>query len=98
VAVVAVLNWVGLLLIGLVWILYVESAGDLRCEHSAGNPIFGELRWSRWPPGPTCVWTKRVHGFDEVWGPGPLMSIWLLLLAALAAVAVATVRWARAKA
>jgi hypothetical protein len=93
VAVAAVLNWVGLVAIGSAWIVYVQVAGDLRCQHPlAGDSLYGELRWSKWPPGPTCTWTKEAVGFDDVRGPSPVMSIWLVAVAVLGLVAVLMVR------
>jgi hypothetical protein len=74
--------WLLILLVGVAYAaLVVLAFGDAYCEPFPGGSDYGELRWSVWPPGPTCTFTAEVHGFDEVRGPYPVMSIWLAVLA-----------------
>ena len=74
------------------WLLlfWLQSEG-LACEYR-GSSIYGEPGWSVLPPGPTCTWTEEVHGFDRASGPGPWMSIWLLVATVFAFVLW---RWGR---
>lgn len=95
-AVLLVLGWTGLLLLGLGWRAFV-AADDLYCEHSTGDSNFGELSWSIVPPGPVCTWTTERNGFDERYGPTPVMSIWLLALLVIGGLVVWVTRraWSR---
>ena len=85
------------LLIGTLVVLFVSSAygarleqvGDINCQATDGDYTYGEFGWSTVPPGPTCTFTEADHGFDEVRGPTPVMSVWLALVAAGAATTAA---------
>jgi len=82
VAFAAMAAWLLILFVGVAWAaLVIFAYGDAYCEPFPGGSDYGELRWSVWPPGPTCTFTAEVHGFDEVRGPYPVMSIWLAVLA-----------------
>ena len=82
-AVVAVTLWIVLAVVGAIGIAAVDVLGDAGCEKSESN--YGKLSWSTIPPGPVCTWTTEVNGFDEVDGPSPVMSIWLVALTVLGA-------------
>ena len=69
----------------------LEQVGDINCQAADGDYVYGEFGWSTNPPGPTCTFTAADHGFDEVRGPSPVMSVWLALLAAGAVTSVAVV-------
>lgn len=63
----------------------LEQVGDINCQAADGDYTYGSFGWSTVPPGPTCTFTRAAHGFDEVRGPSPVMSVWLALVAAGAA-------------
>ena len=69
--------WSLTLLVGLGYAVLVNSLGSMYCEPFEGSSQYGELRWSVWPPGPTCSFTQSVHGFSETRGPTPVMTIWI---------------------
>jgi hypothetical protein len=79
---VAAVIWVIALVVGLGYAILVNDMAELYCEPIAGSSDYGAFAWSIVPPGPTCTFTDAVHGFDEVRGPTPVMSVWLLALAA----------------
>lgn len=95
------------ILIGLVWFivaaigtaygLLVWDMDSMYCPVEQGVSTYGELSWSILPPGPVCTFTADVHGFDEVRGPYPVMSIWLLVLVIGAVAFVVARRRARAQ-
>jgi hypothetical protein len=93
-AVLLAVSWTGLLVLGLAWSVLITFAGDLYCEHSAGDSYFGEFSWSIVPPGPQCTWTTGTSGIDETYGPTPVISIWLLALLTLGGLVVWVVRQA----
>ncbi|MFZ4433294.1 MAG: hypothetical protein ACOYOQ_08890 [Microthrixaceae bacterium] len=97
-AVVAVVGWLGILAVGVAYGALVEDLGDAYCEPFEGSSQYGELRWSVLPPGPTCTFTVAEHGFDEVRGPWPVMSVWIAVLVVGGLVCVALVRAARSPA
>lgn len=90
--VVAVLCWSGTLALGLAYAGFLQLGGDTSCEASPGESNYGTFGWSVVPPGPTCTFTEELNGFDEVRGPTPVMSIWLLVLLVGALVVVPLVR------
>lgn len=94
VGIVVALCWFGTLALGLAYAAYLVLMGDAVCEPFPGGSTYGTLGWSVLPPGPTCTFTEQLHGFDEVRGPTPVMSIWLLVLL-VAGVAIALVGWRR---
>ncbi len=73
------------LLVGCAYGARVEQMGDIYCQAAEGDYTYGELGWSTVPPGPTCTFTEAEHGFDEVRGPSPVMSVWLAVVATGAA-------------
>ncbi len=73
-----ILGWSGTLLVGLAYAGVLQLLGDANCEPTPGSSTYGEFGWSLMPPGPTCTFTAEVHGFDEVRGPTPVMTIWLV--------------------
>ena len=87
--------WGAVLCFGLAWAGMIELQDDLGCEHSAGDSNYGEQSWSVLPPGPVCSWTAETNGFDEVRGPTPGMSVWLLVLVTLGALVVWRARRSR---
>jgi hypothetical protein len=89
----AVLAWVSVLLIGLAWLMLIFGLGWVFCDR--GNSVYGELRWSLFPPGPMCTWTREANGVDAHQGPTAVMSIWLVTLLAGGLVAWLLVRMAR---
>jgi len=95
-AYIATAAWTVVLLAGLGYGALVQHLGDAYCEPFEGSSQYGELRWSAFPPGPTCTFTADVHGFDAVRGPYPVMSTWLLVLAVGGAVCIVLVRRSRA--
>lgn len=74
------LAWFIIAAIGTGYGLLVWDMGEMYCPIEQGLSTYGELSWSILPPGPVCTFTPDVHGFDEVRGPYPVMSIWLLVL------------------
>lgn len=94
-------------LIGLAWFIIaaigtaygwlVWDMGEMYCPVEQGASTYGELSWSILPPGPVCTFTAEVHGFDEVRGPYPVMSIWLVVLVVGAVAFVIARRRARAR-
>lgn len=74
------LAWFIIAAIGIAYGLNVWDMGSMYCPVEQGASTYGELSWSILPPGPVCTFTVDVHGFDEVRGPYPVMSIWLLVL------------------
>jgi hypothetical protein len=81
-----------LLLIGLGWAVLVHLLGSNVCQ--LGDSNYGELSWSVLPPGPVCTWTAERDGFDYVEGPSHVVSVWLLVIAAIGAAAAWTSRLA----
>lgn len=71
------IGWCVLLVVGLVWNLFVVLAGDVGCARRAGDSNLGRLEWSVLPPGPKCVWTKRVNGVEATDGPGSVDSLYV---------------------
>ncbi|CAN5624775.1 hypothetical protein BH10ACT3_BH10ACT3_03200 [soil metagenome] len=61
---------------GLAYAALLQLLGESGCEPTEGSSQYGRFAWSAWPPGPTCTFPKNVHGFDEVRGPKPVMSVW----------------------
>ena len=94
-AYIATAAWVVVLLAGLGYGALVQLHGAAYCEPFEGSSQYGELRWSVFPPGPTCTFTANVNGFDEVRGPYPVMSAWLLVLAVGGVACVALLRRSR---
>ena len=94
----AVAAWVLVLLLSVGYVALVHLLGEEYCEVFEGssifenNAVYGELRWSALPPGPTCTFTKDVHGFDEVRGPYSFLSIWLGALVVGGALCIAVLR------
>jgi len=80
-AAVAAIFWFALAILGTVGLASVAVLGDAACEKSESN--YGKLSWSTIPPGPVCTWTTSLNGVDEVAGPGPIMSLWLVSLGVL---------------
>ena len=95
VAYVATACWAIVLLAGLGYGVLVQLYGDAYCEPFEGSSQYGDLGWSALPPGPTCSFTVDVHGFDEVRGPYPVMSAWLLALAVGGLVCIILLRRSR---
>lgn len=91
------LAWFIIAAIGTAYGLLVWDMGELYCPVEQGASTWGELSWSILPPGPVCTFTADVHGFDEVRGPYPVMSIWLLVLVVGAIAFVVARRRARAR-
>ena len=87
--------WALVLLVGLGYAALVQLSDDTYCPPFEGSSQYGELDWSVLPPGPTCTFTADVHGFDEVRGPTPVMSVWLAVLVVGPAVCLALVRASR---
>jgi hypothetical protein len=77
------------LLVGCAHGARLGQVGNINCQAANGDYVYGEFGWSTIPPGPTCTFTTADHGFDEVRGPSPVMSVWLALLAAGTATSVA---------
>jgi hypothetical protein len=77
---VAVLGWFCVLLIGIGWAMLILVLDWGYCNR--GDSVYGQLRWSLVPPGPTCTWTVEADGFDAYQGPTAVMSIWLATLVA----------------
>jgi hypothetical protein len=91
----AVALWFLVLFVGVAYGASIVALGNGYCEPFEGGSTYGELRWSVWPPGPTCTFTAEVHGFDEVRGPYPVMSIWLAALVAGGVLCVSLLRRSR---
>lgn len=72
--------WIMVFLVGIAYTVIVGILGSTVCEPFEGSSQYGELRWSAWPPGPTCTFRESVHGFDEVRGPSPAATVWLVAL------------------
>ena len=89
----ALLGWVFVLLIGLAWLMLILGLDWGYCDR--GDSVYGELRWSLVPPGPTCTWTIKADGVDAHQGPTAVMSIWLVTLLVGGLVAWLLVRMAR---
>lgn len=89
----AVVGWFCVLLIGLAGAMLILVLDWGYCER--GDSVYGELRWSLLPPGPTCTWTLEADGFDARQGPTAVMSIWLATLVAGGLIAWLLVRRAR---
>jgi hypothetical protein len=94
-AYVATMAWAVVLVAGLGYGAMIQLLGDAYCKPFEGGSDYGELRWSALPPGPTCRFTADVHGFDEVRGPYPVMSAWLLVLAVGGVLCIALLRKSR---
>lgn len=77
-ALTAIMIWAAVLLVGIAYAILISD--DLYCEPVDGSSDYGDFAWSVFPPGPTCTFNEAVHGFDEVRGPNPGMSIWLIAL------------------
>ncbi len=92
-AVVAGTLWVAVAIVGLGWGAVVQVLDDGYCEKVDSN--YGKLSWSVVPPGPVCTWAADANGVDEVEGPSPVMSVWLVSLGVLGGVTVWLVRRAR---
>jgi len=96
VVVVAATAWFAVLLMGLGYAVLLQLLGDAACSLDPSGSNYGELGWSVVPPGPTCTFTHELHGIDEVRGPTPVMSVWILVLVAGAvALVLAGLRTAR---
>jgi hypothetical protein len=65
---------------------------DTTCEAARGDSNYGRAGWSWWLPGPTCVWTKDVNGFDGVRAATPWWSVWAITTVVLM---VILWRWGR---
>ncbi|MGB6059327.1 MAG: hypothetical protein WBF71_13805 [Microthrixaceae bacterium] len=87
-----ILAWSGTLLVGLAFAWLLDNLGDSNCEPTPGSSTYGKFGWSLIPPGPTCTFTAEVHGFDQVRGPSPVMTIWLAVLVIGAGVGVHLLR------
>ncbi len=85
--------WVLFLVIGVGYAAMVILLGSAYCEPFEGSSQYGELRWSLWPPGPTCSFTKSVHGFSETRGPTPVMTMWLVGLAVGLCLVIVLIAW-----
>lgn len=77
---VMVVSWMVVLVAGVAYGLMINDMGELACEPTPGSSDYGEFAWSLNPPGPTCTFTEALHGFDEVRGPTPVMSVWILVV------------------
>ena len=80
-----IIGTLAVLLAGCAYGARAEQVGDINCKAADGEYTYGSFGWSTVPPGPTCTFTRAAHGFDEVRGPSPVMSVWLTLVAAGAA-------------
>lgn len=87
------MGWFFVLLIGVGWAMLILVLDWGYCER--GDSVYGQLRWSLLPPGPTCTWTVEADGFDAHQGPTAVMSIWLATLVAGGVLAWPLVRRAR---
>ena len=67
-----------LALLGVAYALLLDDVNA--CELDTGDSNYGSLSWSVLPPGPTCTYTEAANGVARSDGPGPAMTIWLLLL------------------
>ena len=76
----------GIATVGIGWAAMIGAVDDTYCERGDSN--YGELSWSRLPPGPVCSWTEQRNGFTGTDGPTPVMSIWLLTLLVLGFIAL----------
>lgn len=90
VAVGLTISWMAIAIVGLGWAALIDFLGDTYCERGDSN--YGELSWSRLPPGPVCSWTEQRNGFTETYGPTPVMAIWLLALLVLGFIALRFIR------
>lgn len=77
---------IGLALIGAGYGTLLALVDGFACPTPGADSEWGELSWSVLPPGPRCTWTAELHGVDRVEGPGPVTTLWLLILAVMAAV------------
>jgi len=75
---------VGLALVGIAYAMVLDDF--FACPTPGADSDWGRLSWSVFPPGPRCTFTEELNGIDRVDGPGPGMSIWLVVLAALTVV------------
>lgn len=91
-AVVSIVSWVGVALVGLAGLTLIGLEGDLGCDLSGADSNYGTLSWSALPPGPVCTYTVDENGVGKVDGPSPVTSIWLLTLVGLGVGATWTVR------
>ncbi len=86
--------WAAVLLVGIAYAILINDS-DVYCEPADGSSNYGDFAWSVFPPGPTCTFNEAVHGFDEVRGPNPGMSIWLIALVVGAVLCIELLRRSR---
>jgi len=84
------ITWVMIALAGWGFALFIQFFGDSFCERGDSN--YGDMRWSLLPPGPVCKWTEQRNGFAASDGPGPLTSVWLVVLLVLGFLAVRSIK------
>jgi hypothetical protein len=91
-AVFLTISWVVVLLAGAAYVTGVLVMGDLYCDETPGSSNYGDIGWSWLPPGQTCEFTQSLPGSQSenitVRGPYPWISIWLVMLLAVASAAV----------
>lgn len=83
-ALLATLGWTGIAFLGTGYGVFLQAMGDAGCPTHLGSSEYGDFSWSLVPPGPRCTFDEAEHGFSETRGPGPVMSVWLIGLAATA--------------
>jgi hypothetical protein len=66
-----------LCLLLLAWV--VDFLDFMNCAVDGFDSNYGELEWSVLPPGPQCVYTEEVNGFDAVVGPSWMWSVGVLI-------------------
>ena len=86
------LAMIGLAGVGLLYGAFLVFIDDLACPTQGADSNWGQLSWSFMPPGPRCTWTQEMNGINRIQGPGPVMSVWLLVLIGLT---IVLVRWSR---
>lgn len=96
VGLVATVAGTALLLVGLLWMAFIGFSASTYCERGDSN--YGTLSWSTLPPGPVCTWSEGPIRAAETTGPTPVMSMWILVMGALAVIAVGAFRSADAAA